>query len=175
MEVRSVPTSFVLGLMLSTACPTLVGCGGATATVEHPEADERAIDLTLRTTDGRIVELADQRGSPVLIVAFASYDDGSQAVLREVGTFARQHLDVLVLGLMVQPDAATFAPLFDETMHPPFAIVYDERGLVAEGNSSLGGLPAIPCLYAIDGAGRLRGRHVGYASLGEIEALVLGH
>jgi hypothetical protein len=148
------------------------GCGGGgerSIGSSHARHEDGAIVLHLRTTDGRLVALEDQRGSGVLIVVLATYDGVSQAAMRPLGRYARHHQDVLVLGVLAQPDAATFAPLFEEAMSSPFAIAWDPDDDVSRGVSDLGPLEAVPSYYRVDAAGRIVDRHVGYLNEGDLE------
>jgi hypothetical protein len=115
------------------------------------------------------VALEDQRGSPVLLVVMATYDGVSQAAMRPLARYAREHEDVLVLGVLAQPNAATFAPLFEEAMASPFSITWDPADRVARGTSDLGPLDAVPSYFQIDATGRITERHVGFMSEGDLD------
>src|SRR5689334_4784054 len=100
-------------LVLSFALATIaVGCGGAATTIGGPTgpSTETPVSLQLTTTDGRIVELADQRGGLVLLFVLATYDGLSQAAIRPVSRFTREANDTVVLGVVAERDAASFAP-----------------------------------------------------------------
>lgn len=155
-------------IALFTALALLPACGGA----QHQEAlgethaprPSRGIDLSLRMGNGRVVELADQRGSKVLLVVLATYDGVSQAAMRSVSRFARDHQDVLVLGIVAEPDAERFVPLYEETLALPFALTYDPTSSITIGTSDLGELEAVPSFYVLDAEGRIAARHVGFMS-----------
>jgi hypothetical protein len=154
----------VLLLVLAGA---LAGCGGDAGRTADP-ADARAGDDGLRLSlvrhDGERIELADQRGTPVLLFFFATYDGASIASSRGVARFARQALDTVVIGVALQPDAPTFAAAYVETELPPYAITYDADAVIVQGRSDLGAFEAIPMFVMIDAHGREVARHVGYAS-----------
>lgn len=164
--------SRTLGLLVVlVASAPAWGCGvanGAVGSTHAPRA-EGAIDLHLRSTNGRVVALEDQVGSPVLLVVLATYDGVSQAAMRPLSRYARDHEDVIVLGVLAQPDAGTFAPLFEETMESPFTIAWDPTDGVARGVSDLGPLDAVPSYFQIDAQGRIAERHVGFMSEGDLE------
>jgi hypothetical protein len=126
--------------------------------------ERRPIELSLRTTDGQIVELADQRGSPVLLFLFATYDGASLATVRHVARFAREARDTVVLAVALQPNAETFATAFAETQTPPYTVVWDPRNAILRGVTDLGIVEAIPTLIMIDAHGFECARHVGYAN-----------
>ncbi|GAB4115175.1 MAG: hypothetical protein OHK0013_49630 [Sandaracinaceae bacterium] len=163
------------------AAAGVCGCGGsgsdpATGS-SHGARDEAPISLSLRTADGRTVALEDQRGSPVLLAVLATYDGVSQAAMRPLSRFARDHQDVLVLGILAQPDAATFAPLFEQAMASPFAITWDPSDSLTRGTSDLGPLDAVPTFIAIRPDGRIGARHVGFMSERDMEIMIesVGH
>ncbi len=159
--VASLLSALVLG-----AC----GAGGeGSIGSSHAQRDGRPVELHLRSTEGRVVALEDQRGSPVLLVVLATYDGVSQAAMRPLARYAREHEDVLVLGILAQPDAPTFAPLFEEAMSSPFVITWDPEDRVARGTSDLGPLEAVPCYFQLDATGRIAERHVGFMSEGDLE------
>jgi hypothetical protein len=159
----------LVALALATGCGGAVG--GATGST-HARREDGTVHLALRTTDGRTVVLEDQRGGPVLLAVLGTYDGVSQAAMRPLSRFARDHQDVLVLGILAQPDAATFAPLFEQAMLSPFAITWDPTDSVATGTSDLGPLDAVPAFYALDAEGRVAARHVGFMSERDLERLL---
>jgi hypothetical protein len=168
--------SLALGLLATAMVGAGAGCGGGSqdGAIGSTRATrgETAVSLSLRTTDGRTVVLEDQRGSRVLLAVLATYDGVSQASMRSLSRFARDHQDVLVLGILAQPDAATFAPLFEEAMVAPFAITWDPTGSVATGTSDLGPLDAVPTFVALRPDGRIAGRHVGFMSERDLETML---
>lgn len=162
--------------LASTACLSatlaLAACGGPSDGAfgsTHARREDGAIVLHLRATDGRVVALEDQRGSPVLLVVLATFDGVSQAAMRPLSRFARDHEDVLVLGVLAQPDAETFAPMFESAMHSPFAITWDPEDAVSRGVSDLGPLEAVPSYFQIDAGGRIVERHIGFMDERDLE------
>ena len=159
-----------------TALLALSACGGAT----HQEAVGRTrrervahgVDLTLRMADGRVVEIADQLGSKVLLIVLATYDGVSQAAMRSVSRYARDHQDVLVLGIVAEPDAERFVPIYEESLALPFALTYDPDDTITTGTSDLGPLEAVPSFYVLDAQGRIAARHVGFMSERDLEHFV---
>lgn len=160
--------SFVLSLALA------FGCGGAPPRgvgTSHGRPREIPVELSLRTTTGEIVELADQRGSPCLLFVVTTYDGVSQAAIREVAHFARTHLDTVVLAIIAQPDAETFAGLYEETFEPPFAVTYEDGDSILRGTSDLGAFGAVPAFYMLDAHGLLVADHVGWVSAERLLAM----
>jgi hypothetical protein len=148
-----------------------LGCGAASpATTAHAPSDE-PIELSLATTDGHVVELSDQRGGLVLLFVLATYDGLSQAEVRPVSRFTREATDTVVLGVVAERDAASFAPIYSDTLAPPYTVVYDADGSITDGSSALGDLPGVPTFYMIDGHGRIAERHTGYLTEAELFAM----
>ena len=161
--------AFLTALLLVPACGGAQESAGAT-----PRARSRSgVDLTLRMADGRTVEVAEQRGSKVLLVVIATYDGVSQAAMRSVSRFARDHQDVLVLGIVAEPDAARFVPLYEESLALPFALTYDPADTITTGVSDLGQLDAVPSFYVLDAEGHIAGRFVGYMSEQDLDHFVM--
>ncbi len=145
---------------------TLAGCGGeAVRAARHEDrSEDGGLQLSLRTSTGEVLELADQRGSPVLLFFFATYDGASIASTRGVERFARGAQDTVVIAVALQPDPETFTAAYVETEAPPFTVAYDADGVIVQGRSDLGSFEAIPMFVMIDAHGREVSRHVGYAS-----------
>lgn len=143
----------------------IASCGGAATSgvgTSHGRPREIPVELSLRTTSGAIVEVADQRGSPCLLFVTSTYDGISQAAIREVSAFARNHLDTVVLAVIAQPDAPTFAALYEETFEPPYTVVYELGDSIPRGTSDLGPFDAVPAFYMLDARGLLADGHVGW-------------
>jgi len=160
--------------LLALVATAFAACGssaGSTGSSHAPRSDA-PITLHLRTSDGRTVATEDQLGSAFLLVVLATYDGVSQAAMRPLSRFARDHEDVLVLGILAQPDAETFVPLFEEAMSSPFAIAWDPNDTIARGVSDLGPLDAVPSYFAVDRAGRIAARHVGFMSERDLERMM---
>ncbi len=145
----------------------LGACGGAAQSVEQgqtPRQVSDGLDLSLRRHDGDVIELRDQRGAPVLLFFFATYDDASTASANDVARCAREALDTVVIAVALQPDAPVFAAAYVETEQPPYAVAYDPDNHILMGQSELGTFEAVPMFVMIDARGREIVRHVGYAS-----------
>lgn len=145
-------------------CAALAGCG-ATATgigTSHAERPEGPVDLSLVTSDGERVELASQRGGVVLLFIVSTYDGVCQAAIRPVSSFTVSHLDTVVLGVVAQPAAETFAPLYAETFSPPFTVTYEPEGTIVLGTSDLGAFDAVPTFVMLDAYGVVADTHVGW-------------
>jgi len=179
----------LLGLALPLGA---LGCGGATSQASPeivPEAQgapmigrertpvaEPPINLRVRTTDGRWIELAQLRGRCALLFLFATFDGASQASLRPLGAFVQAHPEVSVLGLAVEESPAELADAWQHALTPPFPIAYDPTRALLLGASPLGRIESVPRFRLLDAQGRPVGEHVGYPYRGALEALLsAGH
>lgn len=169
VHVRSLLTVCAISVAIPVA-----GCATTTASrvgSAHAPRDPDTLDLSLHTTDGRILELADQRGGPVLLFLFATYDGASIAIHRALTRFTRARMDTVVIAIALQLDAEVFATAYAETQAPPYTVTFDPRGAIVRGASDLGPLEAIPTVIMIDAHGVECARHVGYTSERELDAM----
>lgn len=152
-----------------------LGCaGGSTATQETtPERMSSArLDLGIRLTDGRWIELADLRGTPVLLFVFATFDAVSQAALKSFRPFVPQHPEVVVVGVAAQPRASQLVEAWAYALDPPFVVGADPYGSVEEGESMLGKIETVPTFILFDAEGYEIARDSGLLSEGELARLV---
>lgn len=161
---RALLTSLALLALAAAGCGGAGSSSGAGIGSSHAPRGPRALELTLRTPDGRVIELADQRGSPVLLFFFATYDGASLASQRDLGRFTRDALDTVVIAVALQPDAPTFTEAFVASESPPYTVAFDPDDVVLRGLSDLGQLDEIPTFVMIDAHGREVARHTGYVS-----------
>jgi hypothetical protein len=151
-----------------------IGCGATasstSATTPHA-ASQDPIELALTTTDGHVVELSDQRGGLVMLFVLATYDGLSQAEVRPVSRFTREATDTVVLGVVAERDAASFAPIYADALTPPYTVVYDAESTITDGTSALGDLPGVPSFYMIDAHGRIAEHRTGYLTEAELFAM----
>lgn len=146
----------------------LLACGGSSS--ESPvgrsvrEPDPRAIEMSLRRPNGDWIHLGDLRGKPVLLFVFATFDGVSQAALRPLRRFARDHPDVHVIGVAAQPDANQLLDPYEHALAPPFPLTYDPARDVHHGTSPLGLIEAVPTFIMYDARGMEVDRHIGFPS-----------
>jgi len=133
------------------------------------------LKLALARADGRSIELSAYGGQPLLLFMFATYDEASQLALVKLTQFLSQHGSVQVAGVLMQPDAATFLPLFKEAVALPFEVYYDQDLRILKGESPLGKLNGIPTFVALDAAGYVREVRFGVLSTEQLEQLTGKH
>jgi hypothetical protein len=153
-------------LQLSLAL-LLIGCASGPGT-PPPAAP---LKLALARADGRSIELSAYGGQPLLLFMFATYDQASQLALVKLTQFLSQHSAVQVAGVLMQPDAATFLPLFKEAVALPFEVYYDQDLRILKGESPLGKLNGIPTFVALDATGHVREVRFGVLSTEQLEQL----
>jgi len=156
-------------------CTALVACGPSVATsgigASHAPRGEVQVDLSLTTSSGRRLELVDQRGSPVLLFLFATYDGASLATHRSLQRFIDDAPETVVVAVALQPDAEVFSRAFVDSVQPPYTVAFDPAESIQRGTSDLGALEAVPTVVVLDASGRVCARHVGYASERDLRAM----
>jgi hypothetical protein len=118
------------------------------------------------------LELADLRGTPVLLFVFATFDAVSQASLKSLRPFVPQHPGVLVIGVAAQPRASQLVEAWAYALDPPFVVGADPYGHVENGESMLGKIETVPTYILYDADGREIDRTTGLLSEGDLVKLV---
>ena len=135
------------------------------------QAQPTALMLALARADSRTIHLSAYAGRPLLLFLFATYDESSQLALAKLTRFLAKQPAVQVAGVLLQPDAATFLPLFKEAVAPPFEVYYDQEQRILQGDSALGALEAIPAFVALDEAGRISAIRYGVQTDEQLQTL----
>lgn len=152
-----------------------LGCAsGSMNTAETAAASPGAVrlDLGLRLSDGRWLELADLRGRPVMLFVFATFDAVSQASLKSLRPFVPQHPEVLVVGVAAQPRALPLVEAWAYALDPPFAVGANPDGRVENGETMLGKIETVPTYILYDAQGYEIARATGLLSEGDLAKLV---
>jgi hypothetical protein len=153
------------------------GCAGASASARTAtaRADKGPrLDLGLRLTDGRWLELGDLRGTPVLLYVFATFDAVSQASLKSFRPFVPQHPEIVVIGIAAQPRAAQLVEAWAYALDPPFVVGTDPYGSVENGESSIGKIELVPTFILYDADGYEVDRTTGLVTESDLAQLVSG-
>ncbi len=156
-------------LVVASACAR-----GSTETEQTTPAQKSTerLDLGIRLSDGRWLELADLRGVPVLLFVFATFDAVSQASLKSLRPFVPQHPELLVIGVAAQPRASQLVDAWSYALDPPFPVGADPTGRVENGESMLGKIETVPTYILFDAEGRELDRTSGLLSEGDLAELV---
>lgn len=143
----------------------VTACGASNAepvTGRTTEAGPQAIDQTLYTASGSVLEVRDFRGAPLFVFFFATWDGVSQASLRPLTRLVATNPDVEVLGIAVQPDARTLLDPYERALSPPFPLTYDPNDLLTSGTSPFGTIDGIPTFVLLNADGIEVARHTGF-------------
>jgi hypothetical protein len=170
----------ILLALLAFACAA--GCSGSAGTrpadpsqprsSKAQPAEPNAVELTLRTQGGPLVFVGDMRGRPLLLFMFATFDGVSQAALRPLEQFVHRHPDAQVVGVAVQPFAERLLDPYVHALSPPFPVAYDPEDRLEKGTTPIGKIEQVPTFVMLDALGRPATRHVGYATLEQLEAML---
>lgn len=123
-------------------------------------------------SDGRWLELADLRGTPVMLFVFATFDAVSQASLKSLRPFVPQHPEVIVVGVAAQPRASQLVDAWAYALDPPFVVGANPYGKVENGETMLGRIDAVPTFILYDAEGYEIDRATGLLSEGDLVELV---
>jgi hypothetical protein len=167
--IRGTKLSAIFLLLVLTSCASKPST--AKETTPNDTTGQR-LDLGLRLSDGRWLELADLRGKPVLLFVFATFDAVSQASLKSLRPFVPQHPEVLVVGIAAQPRAAQLVEAWDYALDPPFVVGADPYGRVENGESTLGKIETVPTYILYDERGYEIDRTTGLVTEGDLARLV---
>ena len=152
-----------------------LGCARDSSAAQEttPTATSGArLDLGIRLSDGRWLELANLRGTPVLLFVFATFDAVSQASLKSLRPFVPQHPEVIVVGVAAQPRASQLVEAWEYALDPPFVVGADPYGRVENGESSLGKIETVPTYILYDARGYEIDRATGLLTEGDLAKLV---
>lgn len=162
---------YVISILLVVAS----GCARGSSNPQETTPDQRStarLDLGVRLTDGRWLELGDLRGTPVMLFVFATFDAVSQASLKSLRPFVPQHPEVIVVGIAAQPRASQLVEAWAYALDPPFVVGAEPAGSVENGQSMLGKIEAVPTYILFDAEGREIARTTGLLSEGDLAKLV---
>lgn len=160
-------TSSLVLCALISACASQASQSGA-----QSEPPRGALELDLARADGRRIPLSALDGQARLLFLFATYDQTSQLALVPLSRFVEQNPDASVLGVLVQPDAQTFIPLFARSLSVPFELYAEPDNKLLHGSTPLGRLAGVPAFVALDARGRIRDVHYGVATESELGAML---
>jgi len=161
--------------MISILLAVSLGCARDSGSVRQttPQTGRGPrLDLGLRLTDGRWLELADLRGTPVLVFVFATFDAVSQANLKSLRPFVPQHPELIVVGVAAQPRATQLVEAWAYALDPPFVLGYNSNGSVENGSSMLGKIEVVPTFILFDADGYEIDRKTGLVTEGELAKFV---
>jgi len=160
-----------IALALGTGCARESSKSAEATAAAHPPQGGR-LELGLRLSDGRWLELGDLRGNPVLLFVFATFDMVSQASLKSLRPFVQQHPEVVVIGVASEPRATQLVEAWAHALDPPFVVGADPYGSVENGRSALGRIEMVPTYILYDSQGYELERVTGYQSATQLDTMV---
>ena len=107
-----------------------------------------------------------------MLLFFATYDQASALALQHVTELAKEDSSLQIAGVLVQPEAATFLPLFTASVQPPFALYDEPEQRLLKGESALGKLQGVPAYVVLDAESHIRGIHYGVLNVAELKQLM---
>ncbi len=174
---RAIPTksgihAICVALVLALGCagPSAQTPAGSNAAEANPPRSR--LELGIRLSDGRWLELGDLQGVPVLVYAFATFDMVSQAALKPLRLFVQQHPEVVVIGVASEPRATQLVEAWAYALDPPFVVGADPYGNVENGQSALGRIETVPTYILYDTRGFEIERTTGYQGLLELDEML---
>jgi hypothetical protein len=154
----------LLAAVLLAGCASSALAPAATAhTVTKPVYDYLALD-------GKRFDSESNRGKVAVIVVIATYDLGSQVVMRELSEVrARQHRGISMLALALEPPKnAPLAEAFAATLDLPFPIAMADQATL-EGDGPFGAIGTVPTTIVLAPGGTEVWRHEGAVLAAELE------
>lgn len=139
----------LLYLALAAVLSTVIG------RLRAPELPEEAPPFTLRDLDGARVSLADFRGRKVVLNFWATWCAPCRVEIPAFSRFARNHPDIVVLGIAVDGEP-------DELARAARELGIDYRVLVGTPDVVRRyGASTVPTTVVVDEDGRVKNAHVG--------------
>jgi len=146
---------------LLAAAVLLVGCAGTTPGADSALERGAPVDLDLADITGHAFALSELRGHPVLLVAFATYDEASLLALTTLQAWSSNERRIQILAVAAQPQAKTLLPLHREALGLTIPLAYDPKDAWQNGESDLERVSVIPTYVLLDAQGRVLDRHEG--------------
>ena len=161
--------------LISILLVVALGCAsGSTVGQQTTPAQKNTarLDLGFRLSDGRWLELADLRGTPVMLFVFATFDAVSQASLTSLRPFVPQHPELIVIGIAAQPRGSQLVEAWAYALDPPFVVGADPSGGVENGATTLGKIETVPTYILYNAQGYEIDRATGLLSEGDLAKFV---
>lgn len=120
-----------------------------------PDLPDAAPPLRLTDLDGEVVDLADLRGTPVVVNFWATWCGPCRVELPMLASWARGRDDVVVLAVATDTSAAPVRRVRDD-QDLPFPV------LMADGATQRAwGVTTLPTTIVVDAEGRVHAAHTG--------------
>ncbi|MFY9725243.1 MAG: TlpA disulfide reductase family protein [Bryobacteraceae bacterium] len=136
----------------------------AAATVMAQQVPRKTNEWTIQVPGGKPLSLAAYKGKPVLLAFILTTCPHCQHAVEILNKLQPEYerRGLVILASAIDQNAPSAVPLFIKSMHPPFAIGYDDPIAVLNfAGYSLSRLPLMPILLFIDRQGMVREQHDG--------------
>lgn len=133
------------------------GCGSSTPSADygdaHSEPARAPLELPLLNINNEPVELAELRGHFVLLFLFATFDLPSQAALEPLREVAKQHPELRVVAIALQPNPQQLLPIFASAFELELPLAYDPENRLLRGLTDVGPVSGVPGYVLLDRSG----------------------
>lgn len=169
MRVRPLLTLVVVGVMTLAGCSSLSGTGekgfvsgDGQLTVRTAADREGVIELRGEDLAGDPLDLADYRGTPVVMVVWGSWCTPCRAEAPDV-VAAAEDLDgeAQFLGINIRDASVEQAQGFERSFQVPYPSFYSPDGKALLSFRGELTLNSIPSFVVLDGEGRVAARIIG--------------
>ncbi len=129
-----------------------------------------SLEIGLARADGSRFWLSEQRGKPLLVFLFATYDNGSQLALAHLESLLAHEKRIAALGIALQPDAQMFLEPYQASLSVSFPLSYDPYNALLRGETDLGRVAAVPAFAVLDAEGHVLATRYGITTEAELKA-----
>jgi cytochrome c biogenesis protein CcmG/thiol:disulfide interchange protein DsbE len=144
--------------------------GFATTSLYCSDEGKQAPDFSLKTGDGKTVELKKLSGKVVVVNFWATWCPPCRAeipgMIDVYEKYRKQGLEIV--GISLDREGWSVITPFVQKMKMPYPVVLGDKSVAA----AYGGIQAIPTTFIIDRAGAVVKKHVGYLSKEDFESTV---
>jgi hypothetical protein len=157
------------------AVALLTGCASSTPSAAAPSHTVAKPAYEYVALDGKGISSDSNRGKVTVIAVIATYDLGSQVVVRELSEIrVRRPRGLSMLALVLEPPKnAPLAEAFAATLDLPFPIAMADQATL-EGNGPFGSIDTVPTTIVLSPDGTEVWRHEGAVLAAELERAIVG-